>query len=509
MPDNNSNDEFVDRLGNDERKSYEAYREQMGRIAELGDVPAKMLAENVSALAKKLYGQTIIGERLKEAVSSMGSAAAEGSKRLSSVITEAFNLSVHDFAESSVGILQEAIYNWASAPEYDDLDARASLVVDMLPEVVDTFASMMRAKFVAGDDTHDYVIEMQPYREAVEDLTRRSIKPVTEDLKDSDERIGRIEAALAKALDDYFHEVEREQRQQTNELEETPKQDQITLRKQYGAVANTTQALTHEALFSDGGELLEAGGGIKTHFVLAVADDNVKLSSKLDEFDKNILSAIASLKEAGGRYFTAAQICAAMGIKKSRAKQQQNVLERMERMSTIRADIDFSGESQRRGLDVKSDVVRGPLLNFYSRVIKTRNGKTITGLDIIDLPITYQHAKAIGQLVSYPQRYLSMGEGSATEKNQILRRIVCERVEQMRNRNGRISNVIRYEHSDKHPDIPGLFERAGVNLGSRSKRAEANKFVLSLLEDLKNDEAISSYSEVKSGQRVVGVEIQI
>lgn len=289
---------------------------------------------------------------------------------------------------------------------------------------------------------------------------------------------------------------------------EPPKQDQITVRKQYGAVANTTQALTKASLFSDDGELLEAGGGLKTRFVLAVSDDNVKLSGKIDEFDKNVLSAVASLKEAGGRYFTPAQICTAMGIKKPKESQKKSVLDRMERMSMIRATIDYSGESKRRGLDVDSDVIRGPLLDFYSREIKARNGKTITGLDIRDLPITYQHAKAIGQLVSYPQRYLTMGEGSATERNQIMRRIVCERIEQMKNKNSRISDVIRYERSKTHPDIPGLFERAGVDVSSKFERAKARKFVASLLDDLMKDGAIHAWGEILDGRKVVGVKIE-
>lgn len=323
-----------------------------------------------------------------------------------------------------------------------------------------------------------------------------------------DDLIGSAQRSLAKKLQDA---IERHFTPRgalpPKPGSEPPKQDQITVRKQYGAVANTTQALTKESLFSDSGELLDAGGGVKTHFVLAVSDEDVKLSSKIDEFDKNVLSAVASLKEAGGRYFTPAQICTAMGIKKPKESQKKSVLERMERMSMIRATIDFAGESKRRGLDVDSDVIRGPLLDFYSREIKAKNGKTVTGLDIRDLPITYQHAKAIGQLVSYPQRYLTMGEGSATERNQIIRRIVCERIEQMKNKHSRISNVIRYEHSDTHPDTPGLFERAGIDVSSKFERAKARKFVASLLDDLVKDGAIHAWSEVRDGRKVVGVKI--
>lgn len=304
-----------------------------------------------------------------------------------------------------------------------------------------------------------------------------------------------------------------------------PRQDTITPHRQYDPDTKAANLMTEAAMFTEAGALLDVAGAgeRKRNKSVDVAvsfsvDEGVELSRDISAYDREVHRAISSRWVAGNRNITATQIANDMGMPKPTPNQIRKVEESIELQRRIIGSIDFSAEARGRkllfpdGTPVDEFIVDGHLLDMEGITMRAANGREVRGYHLDKAPLLYRHAAAVGQVISYPQRWLEFGEGSATDKNMLLRSQLLRQVSRIKNPKWKKSSNIRFTTDPKHPDRPCLFSRAGINQKDRHARKDATDYVISVLDDLKRDGAIKGYTlnqqTVRGGKSTYGVTIK-
>lgn len=297
-----------------------------------------------------------------------------------------------------------------------------------------------------------------------------------------------------------------------------PKQDTAVLRMQRTPITKLAHSIAKPELFEDGGVSLVVAGtrekkDVTTQVSFTYDEDDVSLSRPMEPYDNDIQGGLATLWEAGVRVFTVPQLAKAMGYGDKCSKGTLKELERkLDDQRRIMAKIDYTQEARGRNLTLDGDPVEsykleGHLTETRKTEIRTANGRVSTGYVFLVQPILLQHAKALGQVATYPQRLLKSGKGSDTKANMTIKRAVLERVAILKDqakkpKKSKISNRMKYAT---------LYDMAGVNPKDRDRRNRVNDFVLSVLADLEAQGAIKRYTEYTEGARRTraGVEIYV
>lgn len=314
-----------------------------------------------------------------------------------------------------------------------------------------------------------------------------------------------------------------------SKLDKLPRQDLLKPERHIQATTKLANKLTKPQLFNELGAFLDVasdkekqrGKEVKTFVSLSYddAEQAVSLSRPIDHYDVLVQSGLATAWEAGMRTFTTAQIAKAMGMAKPTKGQLADLDEHLEKQMRIMATIDYTEQARGKqlmldGSPVDSYNVKGHLFEAHKHDIRTANGRRAVGWTMHARPILYQHALAVGEVVSFPQRLLEMTpEGMRVNdtmlaiKTEILRRI---RLMQRRG-NGMSSDRIRYAASDKHPEKPGLFEVAGVNMSDRNAKKRAADFTEAYLGMLVAEREIRGFKTYTEGRAhtLAGVVVEL
>ena len=301
-----------------------------------------------------------------------------------------------------------------------------------------------------------------------------------------------------------------------------PVQDTNPVRKHVDPIGKLANKITDPRLFNAGGAVLDVTGEGERREVttwVALASDDLEgvdvHGHLIENIDREIMGAFASHWTAGNRTVTLNQIATGTGFRRPSAKKAAMIEAHVDKLARIWADVDATAELRGREI-FDGDIVDGAkfgghLLEVRKSEVSTVNGKRVVGYQILQPPIVMQHAALTGQLVTTPTRLMNVGEGSDTDLNVVLRNRMATRIQRMRNDRKR-SRRVRYIHSAEHPERPGLFEVAGVNLQDRDAKARAVDFVSSCLRAWADMGWISGFTEVRDsgrGRPIVGVDIRL
>lgn len=302
-----------------------------------------------------------------------------------------------------------------------------------------------------------------------------------------------------------------------------PKQDTNPVRQHVDPIGKLANRITDIRLFSEGGVDLDVTGENEKREVTtwvsltSEALDGVDTHGHvIENIDREIMAAFATLWKADNRVVTINQIASATGFRNQPSKAKAAMIEaHVDKLSRIWADVDATKELRGReiadGDIVDSAKFGGHLLEVRKTEIVTANGRRAVGYRILQPPIVMQHAALSDQIVSTPARLMKVGDGSDTDLNVVLRNRLATRIQRMRNKKTR-SRRIRYIHSAEHPERAGLFEVAGVNMADRDKKARAVEFASSCLQGWVDMGWISGFSEFRDrgrGRPVGGVDITL
>lgn len=279
--------------------------------------------------------------------------------------------------------------------------------------------------------------------------------------------------------------------------------------------SKVTHSLTDPDVFEKGGISLDVGrkhGQTVIDFALSVEDGSVKLSREIDAVDRGIISAVSTLKEAairetGEPVISAFNICEAMGVDHPEPQRQADIDRRMARLMSTTARIDFTEQAKQRklinpetGLPFEKAVITRHLIEAVMFEGVDAGGNKFVRYRLTADPPTYEHAKAVNQVVTYPQRMLTLQpikqdgtayRRSSTERQTILKQAVLERVYTLKSKKSRMSNTVLYDT---------LCEVAGVDPSKRDARKNVADFTEAYLRALKNEGVIYDFQTHVEGR---------
>lgn len=303
-----------------------------------------------------------------------------------------------------------------------------------------------------------------------------------------------------------------------------PALTKVTPRTTYWPTDKATHSLTDPDVFTEGGWPLEVGrkkGQMTINFSLAYDAGIVTTSRELDSVDREVVSAVTSLREAARRgtgepVVSAYTIAKTMGIPNPDKEQCRDIDARMRDLMSVTCTIDFTEEAQKRKLVnpetgqlfTKAKIVRHVVpADLFEGV--DENGNEYVRYRLASDPPTYEHAKLIGQVVTWPQRVERLAplreDGTRyrrhnTDRQRAVKKAILERVYSLKNRKSHYSNVILYQT---------LCEATGVDPDNRSVKKRVVDFTEAYLRALQRDGVIVDFqpetegsSHAKTGVRV-------
>lgn len=239
--------------------------------------------------------------------------------------------------------------------------------------------------------------------------------------------------------------------------------------------------------------------------------EDYSLTAPIDNYDRDIQGGLATLYEAGVRTFTVEQVARAMGYTSQRLSQATlaDLEERIDKQRKIGFKINYEQEARGRrlfcdGEEISSYKLDGHLCDAIKVSVTTANGRIREGYVMPMPPLLLQHAKALGQVVTYKKSLLEAGEGRTTRQRLTVKRELARIVSELKNKKNSRSNKVTYAH---------LYDLAEINAEDRDARKTLNDFVISWLEDMTAAGEIKGYRETtrKAAGRDLreGVEIYV
>lgn len=310
-------------------------------------------------------------------------------------------------------------------------------------------------------------------------------------------------------------------------VDNIPEVDTITPHRHLIPNAKTSQVLTNPSLFDVGGTELDVGrksGQLTIDFGLSYRDDAPEamttLSQPIDAEDVRVIAAVVTLKNAGNNIISPLQIAQSMGYNKPSRELQEEIHDRVMKLRQIDGHIDWTEQAKRyhitnpdTGEEFAKAEITGHLVDANVFLGVDTSGNRYIRYQLGAEPITYQHARQIGQVVDYPQRLL-METRPVDKSGKRAKRMSREQtavadvilwfVHSLKNQKNALNTTISYDQ---------LFERAGfttedTDAGQRSRRRMV-KFVGDYLRALQQEGVILGYTVNTIGRQRKAVSVTV
>ena len=267
---------------------------------------------------------------------------------------------------------------------------------------------------------------------------------------------------------------------------------------------------------------------------LAYDEKKIQLDSRLPitEYDRNVYNAVTSLYVYGDQshVVTPAMVYRAMtgmnDAEKPSPQQIGAVTRSLNRMSCIRVRLDCTEELRSRRIPHNLDgYIRAGRIGTY--LLNTKDyfveagGKKMWAYKIEEPPILYRYSKALKQVLSVPASLLDIKAIDAagqitgnrianTESRIAIKGYLLRRIEGMKNQKNNLDNssiaLQSYERDGKHH--AGLYEIGGNATPSTREAVRIRDYVTAALDYWKAEGYIKGYVWIKSGKKIVRLEIQ-
>lgn len=265
-------------------------------------------------------------------------------------------------------------------------------------------------------------------------------------------------------------------------------------------------------LFSDEAvNFIVSGKGhnaVSIRCMLTYEGSDIKLTGRqpLTEYDRNVSDAVISLYVYGGsNIITAATVYRAMvnmtDTETPSPQQIGAVTRSLEKMRFTMARIDATEELKKRkvyadGLPITSWSRGDYLLALTDEEIEI-GGQWVRAYKILAEPILYSYAKATGQVITAPSKYLAIPNQSNTEKRISIKSYLLRRIYAIKGKsklNPHILFSTMYEDLDMQP--------------TKDDKKRNKSYIDSVLKYWKEEKFIKDYSFTKSGREYDGIMIQ-
>ena len=305
------------------------------------------------------------------------------------------------------------------------------------------------------------------------------------------------------------------------EAGEIPSLDTIAVSTHVSPNSKVSQVLRrgHSGqLFTEGGMPLSVSkrkGQVQIQFELSHEDASIQTSEDLDAEDVAVIEAVTTLRHEGNNVISPGQIAETMGYQ-PKPEIREEIHRRVTRLMSIVGRIDWTEQARKwhitnpeTGEVFEHAELRGNLLSLTVFDGIDAKGNRFTRYKIAGDPITYEHARLVGQVIEYPQELLSLPpidrdgkELRRVNKNQKkLERAVLWYVYSLKNPKCSMSEQVSYE---------ALFDYEGYVPTSASARQRAVTFIDAYLRALQRAGIIYGYvPQVEQSRRHLQTGVRI
>ena len=269
---------------------------------------------------------------------------------------------------------------------------------------------------------------------------------------------------------------------------------------------------------------------IITTCVMTYEGDNVKLSGRhtFTEYDRNVYDAVSSLYVYGNQSMTPAMVYRAMNglteTEKPTAGQLEDVMQSLDKMRFIRARIDCTEELKARNITLNSKQINGGEIDtnlLMAKWIKVYvGGQVVRALKLVDVPILYEYASAVNQVLTFPASALDIKEINAdgsigarlpnTEPRIRIKGYLLRRIEGMKGKNKLKSPIIAlYDYEKNNERHRGLFSIAGNPDPSRTEAARIREDAEKMLAYWAATGTIKKFEAQRERKKIIGYKITV
>lgn len=264
--------------------------------------------------------------------------------------------------------------------------------------------------------------------------------------------------------------------------------------------------------------------------ILTDESDSVKLTGRqrFTEYDRNVYNAVSSLYVYGdeSHIMTPAMIYRMMtgmtDAENLSNDQIKSVTGSLDKMRFIRARIDCTAELQARGITLNSQQINNGEIDTYLLTAEAVNvragGQIVKAYQIIKVPVLYEYASAVGQVLTVPTtvldiKIISKGEITTrrlpnTESRILIRGYLIRRIEGMKGKNNLTSRCIAlYDYEKKGETHHGLYSIAGNPNPRRTEAKRIRDDAEKMLDYWKASCYIHDYKALTTGNKITSYEI--
>lgn len=269
---------------------------------------------------------------------------------------------------------------------------------------------------------------------------------------------------------------------------------------------------------------------IETTCVLTYEGDKVKLTGRqsFTEYDRNVYNAVASLYVYGdpSHIVTPAMVYRAMtgltDAEKPTAGQLAAVARSLDKMRFIRARIDCTEELKMRHITLNSQQINNGEIDtslLMAEAVKVKaGGQTVKAYHILKVPILYEYAAAVKQVLTVSASTLDIKElnpdGSAgarlpnTESRILIKGYLIRRIEGMKGKNKLNNPVIAlYDYQRDGETHYGLYSITGKVDPTREEMRRIREDAEKMLAYWKATGYITDYEVQTQGKKITGFKI--
>lgn len=269
---------------------------------------------------------------------------------------------------------------------------------------------------------------------------------------------------------------------------------------------------------------------IETTCVLTYEGDKVKLTGRqsFTEYDRNVYNAVASLYVYGdpSHIVTPAMVYRTMtgltDAEKPTAGQLAAVARSLDKMRFIRARIDCTEELKMRHITLNSQQINNGEIDtslLMAEAVKVKaGGQTVKAYHILKVPILYEYAAAVKQVLTVSASTLDIKElnpdGSVgarlpnTESRILIKGYLIRRIEGMKGKNKLNNPVIAlYDYQRDGETHYGLYSITGKVDPTREEMRRIREDAEKMLAYWKATGYITDYEVQTQGKKITGFKI--
>lgn len=254
--------------------------------------------------------------------------------------------------------------------------------------------------------------------------------------------------------------------------------------------------------------------GIKLHGRLSLDEALAGSTTQLNLYDIAALDAIYTLHINGCPAFTVEMAVRALygdACMDVTVAQRQAVLESIYKLTHIWLEFDATAEWKARKRELpaaenKRAVFAGKLLPLQEVTVRPGGrADCVTGFQLLEPPVLYRYAEALGQIASVPAELLQAGDLKNSMETMLLRRYLLRRIAVMVNtKNSQASHRIALEWYDRQTHrakglLPALGYRPEAYANWLSKKSKVNKTACAILDGLRDAGYIDGYTVIQRG----------